>query len=871
MKKLKIILLLICLSISFQWSQAQGLNKVPEKLHEFWHFEVESPGYWDGSLIGADFVEFFYQLFSIETVEELGPDRYRLKLRHENGNTIDLMISDLKDKQAKFLFSEWDQPRICQHLVNPTDTEILPFDQLPGLLYKEWTSDGNGTVYCKFHDKNQLFYQGKEWEIMWAGYYLKKEYRMLIRNGNLYKMLYLNNLSNQSLRLVCNLNAVVLSPMAPDKNIYRILGNYAEKSTNAWKLGFFENFAIVNGEFWNYKSIYPEGSNTNVLLVKDAKRAKVSICSKSEEQYEIAINDQQPSPYFKCKKNIPAYPTPDTISFKDTHFQKSDTVTIRGYLRNNPFNKPFSVAFTDPIKFDQCEFYGDVDSLGRFTIRFPLINTSQIYLDWGRMSKMDVAEPGETYFLFYDFSTEQHLIAGDNERIHNELVNYDLYGPLRSNSQEDYERREKMAPMEYLEAGKADLVSLNKSLCEFVAENPYISERFKYLANNFNRFEVAFNLMQRRYSLNRVEKERFPKEFMEYVSDTLYQNRPVKPFTLVREYLSFMRDYIGYYSESNGMKSFSVSSDEAFQIMIKNGKLKLTEKEIELIKKFEEVNKISMKLYLNKADSAEISETMKPYKEIIEKKNELYNLEVVKKFFQDEWNAISSDLLDGKIIEADIAEMDSLITDPELRDIFEVNKFYWFLDWQRKPLNSYVYQLFKERISNPGLAEPIEKLQRNYSELGQQDIFYAESLKKTEHLKESKDADALFAQLTAPYKGKVIYIDFWGTWCGPCKAQMRYVGDVKAALKDKDVIFMYFANNSPEESWKNVIKEYHLTGENVVHYRLTNEQQAMIERRLSIRAFPTFILMDKEGKIVNMKASRPEQKDMLIEEINKLL
>ena len=82
---------------------------------------------------------------------------------------------------------------------------------------------------------------------------------------------------------------------------------------------------------------------------------------------------------------------------------------------------------------------------------------------------------------------------------------------------------------------------------------------------------------------------------------------------------------------------------------------------------------------------------------------------------------------------------------------------------------------------------------------------------------------------------------------------------------------MYFANNSPETSWKNVIKEYHLTGKNVVHYRLPNEQQAMIERRFSIRSFPTYILMDKKGNIVNMKAPRPQQKEQLVNEITKFL
>ena len=82
---------------------------------------------------------------------------------------------------------------------------------------------------------------------------------------------------------------------------------------------------------------------------------------------------------------------------------------------------------------------------------------------------------------------------------------------------------------------------------------------------------------------------------------------------------------------------------------------------------------------------------------------------------------------------------------------------------------------------------------------------------------------------------------------------------------------MYFANNSPEASWKNIIKENHLSGENAVHYRLPDAQQSMLERRLSIRAFPTYILMDKEGNVVNMSAPRPEQKGELVKEITKLL
>ena len=82
---------------------------------------------------------------------------------------------------------------------------------------------------------------------------------------------------------------------------------------------------------------------------------------------------------------------------------------------------------------------------------------------------------------------------------------------------------------------------------------------------------------------------------------------------------------------------------------------------------------------------------------------------------------------------------------------------------------------------------------------------------------------------------------------------------------------MYFANSSPEQAWKNVIKENHLSGENAVHYRLPGPQQSMLERRLSVSSFPTYMLMDTEGNIVTMKAPRPQQKEQLVKEINQLL
>ena len=409
---------------------------------------------------------------------------------------------------------------------------------------------------------------------------------MLIRSGNIYKMIYLNNISNKSLRLVCNMKEELLSPIASNKDIYKTLGNWAQKSSNSWQLGFFEEFAIYNGGFWNYQSLNVKGSSVNIILNNEFQTVKIALKLKSKDICEIKINKDKKSTYFKCGKNMPAYSTPDSTSFTDTKFQTIDTVTIIGYLRNIPIEKPFSVSFNDPIKDDQVEFFADLDSLGRFVLKFPLINTTQVYLDWGRMTKMDVVEPGESYLLFYNFSDKQQLIMGDNERFHNELTAYEIYYANRGQSREEYLKRENLGAMDFLNMKKEELHDSYVHLNKYLEEHPFISEKFKYYQKNNYRFGVANRLMQRRFKLNRNAQEHFPDGFMGYINDTLYQNIPVMPYTLVREYLTFMRDYIGYAEDIKGSKSFSISWIDALLYMEKEGRIKFTDKENKIIKDF---------------------------------------------------------------------------------------------------------------------------------------------------------------------------------------------------------------------------------------------------------------------------------------------
>jgi thiol-disulfide isomerase/thioredoxin len=239
--------------------------------------------------------------------------------------------------------------------------------------------------------------------------------------------------------------------------------------------------------------------------------------------------------------------------------------------------------------------------------------------------------------------------------------------------------------------------------------------------------------------------------------------------------------------------------------------------------------------------------------------------------YQTEVANAANDVLWGRLLDSELAFYEKAIPNPELLQIHVSKLLYQYLERTRTAMDPADFKRYLAKIGSPALQASVVAYQKHLLDVTKTDYAYAESLKNTDHLKESKDADSIFKALLEPYKGKVIYLDFWGTWCQPCREEMKFAGAVKDALKGKDVVFMYLANNSPEHSWKNIIKEMGLTSENTIHYRLAAEQQSLIERRLAIKGFPTYLLIDKEGNIVNSTPPRPSQRDELVTAVNALL
>jgi len=103
-------------------------------------------------------------------------------------------------------------------------------------------------------------------------------------------------------------------------------------------------------------------------------------------------------------------------------------------------------------------------------------------------------------------------------------------------------------------------------------------------------------------------------------------------------------------------------------------------------------------------------------------------------------------------------------------------------------------------------------------------------------------------------KGKVIYINFWASWCKTCRYEMPYSVKLDKKFSDNDVKFIYISTDEVYLAWIDALNKVSNEG---LNYKLDSAAKAEIKNYFNIKGIPYIIILDKNGNIAAKNAKYP--------------
>ena len=608
---------------------------------------------------------------------------------------------------------------------------------------------------------------------------------------------------------------------------------WRNEQTGDWDIGFTEKYAIYDCKLWDYDYVRPKGNKVVMALTNNGEKVDVVIDKEKKGKRQMLVNGKKQTYSLITTSELPSYPTKDLTPFKDNGYRAGDTVTFVGWLKDLPKeildrNRKYVITTYSIFTREATEYSGDIDDEGHFVVKVPVENSQQVYTDWGRTSIVTVLEPGETYLLLIDGAHQKRLVMGRNARVQNELMAHQ-YRKVFDQLHEHHILTEEQL-LAYKDQWNGMYQHNQAMLDSIMNVNPTLSRKFE----DFHRLgDIATTAEELMQSSLYAEGGKLPQAVKDYVDSLLWPNI-VKPYTIAREmsYLLYYYSSDAEHGSSKYKQSVTIDANSLLQ-MEKDGLIKYSEKDRALLKRFQDMSD-----EFKQAKQEDYEALNEKHKELIEQFNA---------FFQrDDVQAAINESIDPILTE--VAISDSIYPDALLRDFSRAQKLYERLDHNRKPLNRTQMAVLNQ-IQLPAVRSTLLAENDKFINMQKAEVANAECLRPSSDVEGLTDGEAILRKILEPFKGRIVYLDIWGTWCGPCKDKLKESHFVKDQLKDFDIVYLYLANTSPEESWKNVIKEYNLTGPNCVHYNLPKAQQRAVEQFLNVDSFPTYKLIDKQGNI----------------------
>ena len=486
----------------------------------------------------------------------------------------------------------------------------------------------------------------------------------------------------------------------------------------------------------------------------------------------------------------------------------------------------------------QNTHFASIDSIGKFRVEFPLYNSQDIYWTYQADSLHRlIVSPNDTLSITIDKQGKVDF-AGNNATACYNIS--DLEHSKETMSVQQMTSALNLEPEEYVKFRKEVKQKETDSFDNLCAQNR-CSELFKvwFLRDSEVRYFrdlTDFSWKSLKYGMagdSKLSTERraaFNNSFLNAINlnDTLY-NRSSSYFMLVNN-MSIRQIK---FNDPEAMRKFF----KAKVRFLLDNKSELSDEEFHLLQGIYSDFNFEREIDSSKADS---------YWKIVDRFDPQLKIKL---------SQYSFELLVEKIMETE---------NSNLRDLF-LCKYYY----QRLESNDeidYGFEKIRPKISNRKYLLIISNA-------------YNKEKNSNLHLKTMSDlivsnpqdlessGDQLLSEILNKNKNKILFIDFWATWCSPCRADFIKMRDVKAELPEDKIAYVYLCCESVKGTWKKIIYDYKLKGQ---HYFITNRQYFYLQQKFQIHGFPTYIAIDYERK-VHRDIPSPSNKQELIRLLKSLI
>ncbi len=683
-----------------------------------------------------------------------------------------------------------------------------------------------------------------------------------------------------------------------------VIGNWFNKKTGTWEAGIYNDYVVYKSKVWQCESATFKKRTGIIKITNESASIELKIQFDKKGNYQLGTQEYN---YVSCTKKEEQLTGPfETDEPYQAPIFKLDSATYSGYIKGYTSRvgaKTMMIHINDILTGNQNSYLIEISANGHFSTKLPVYYPVLCFVRSDIYNGSIYLEPGKEVFQLIGQGTkEMPLYMGESAKINTDLDR--IWNLSGTNYNEIMDKILDMTPETYKEwcfqKQNATIDQLDSVFQSGrIGKKAWQIKKYnlQYVcASNIIEYEWNFkSAYRRKYNIPRsqhrlpVETPSLPDDYYDFINDEFASDLLAvvsggyNTFINRFKYMDILYDNNLSYANLNIVQvlekaGYSLSEDEKLTI----SKIKEMEKlaqdpeitvsdrwfDYEFRNKYQNQITELQKAFPNRALSlTEIGDSLLNQGVEFPKEVQAFLIACKKLEKNDAWKQMTEI---NKEYETSISEFYKKYSESlnpamselrnhtyhkSLKDIFGVQPGFVTdvmysqdkcrdIDSNVTPVSEDELNMIQKDITTPFIVEYIricnnktlQKIEENKNKSGY-------------HVNDTPngEADKVFDSIVEKYKGKVVYVDFWATWCSPCRSGIERIKTLKEEMKDENVVFVYITNqSSPENTWKNMIPD--IKGE---HYRVSTDQWNYLSSKFNVSGIPHYVLVSKDSKVIN--------------------